>query len=249
MRVNQGIQTAIIDYSLGNLFSVLQACRHAGLEAFITADREEVIQADAVILPGVGAFGDAMDTLRRLDLVSPLRDIAAAGRPLLGICLGQQLLMSESCEFGQHRGLDLISGSVAGFERPLDDEGRVLKVPHVGWNMIRRPERNGRDPWEETCFRALGNEPYMYFVHSYYVIPEDRDAVLSLSSYGRTEFCSALKKGNITACQFHPERSGPAGLAVYRCWAEDIGAGKNQSANCQTAWPENSERDFDGRRL
>ncbi|MBI3986006.1 MAG: imidazole glycerol phosphate synthase subunit HisH [Lentisphaerae bacterium] len=129
---------AIVDYGLGNLFSVGQACEHAGLQPTLASDAPALLKADAVILPGVGAFGDAMESLHRLDLTGPLKDTAAAGRPLIGICLGLQLLMSESHEFGRHAGLGLIAGSVVRFDKPQGPD-RMLKVPEVGWNRIHRP--------------------------------------------------------------------------------------------------------------
>ena len=134
-------RVAIIDFGLGNLFSVKQACEYAGLQAHITSARKDIQSADAVILPGVGAFGDAMATLRKLDLVELLRDMAASDTPLVGICLGVQLLMTESYEFGCHQGLGIISGPVVRFDNPRED-GKILKVPQVGWNRIYRGKGN-----------------------------------------------------------------------------------------------------------
>src|SRR3990172_8761912 len=131
----QRFQVAIVDYGIGNLFSVKHACEQAGIHASVTHSCSEILQASAVILPGVGAFGDAMETLGKLDLVSVLRDIAASGKPLVGICLGMQLLMTESHEFGWHRGLGIIEGEVVRLEEAVHGD-RVLKVPHVGWNRI-----------------------------------------------------------------------------------------------------------------
>lgn len=201
---------AIIDHGLGNLFSVKHACEHAGIRADITSERKAILAADAVILPGVGAFGDAMDTLRRLDLVAVLRDIAASPKPLVGVCLGVQLLMTESYEFGHHRGLGIIEGPVVRFDRPKQD-GRELKVPQICWNRIGR-----RAPWEGTLLDGIVDGEYMYFVHSYYVQPQDPGVVLSATRYGHIDFCSSLRKGNVFACQFHPERSSAQGLRIYR---------------------------------
>lgn len=205
---------AIVDYGMGNLFSVKQACEYAGLPAAITASKEEVLRADGVILPGVGAFGDAMETLRQLDLASPLREIAHSGVPLMGICLGMQLMMSESFEFGQHQGLNLFQGKVIRFEKPRDG-ARVLKVPEVGWNIIYPADNRSRALWDFSPLRGVPDQAYMYFVHSFYCVPEDPKSRVSLSRYGHIEFCSSVKAGNIFACQFHPERSGPCGLQVY----------------------------------
>ncbi|HPF98920.1 MAG TPA: imidazole glycerol phosphate synthase subunit HisH [Kiritimatiellia bacterium] len=203
-------RVAIVDYGLGNLFSVKHACGHVGLAAEITSDRKEIMGADAVILPGVGAYGDAMDALRRLDLVQPLRDLAGEGRPLVGICLGMQLVMSGSDEFGWHEGLGLVRGQVVRFEHP-EEKGRELKVPQVGWNHIRRTG----PAWEGTLLDGLSDGVNMYFVHSFHVKPEE-DVAVCLSRYGQIEFCSGLRKDGVWAFQFHPERSGAEGLKIYR---------------------------------
>jgi glutamine amidotransferase len=201
---------AIVDYGMGNLFSVQQACRQAGLEATITRSASDIEKARAVILPGIGAFGSAMATLSKLGLVEPLRGAAASGKPLVGICLGMQLLMTESHEFGRHRGLDLIPGEVVRFSdrRPA---GSRLKVPQIGWNRIFGTPA----VWKNTLLRDVRDGEYMYFVHSYYCKPEDATVILSTTRYGETEFCSSLQWRNIFACQFHPERSGLPGLSIY----------------------------------
>ena len=205
-------KVVIVDFGLGNLFSVRQACAKAGFMADITSSPKLISQADAVILPGVGAFGDAMAALRRLDLVSALRDVAASEKPLIGICLGMQLLMSESFEFGHHEGLDIIPGSVVRFEDPSED-GRRLKIPQIGWNRIH--SLNGSSQWRGSLLAGLNEDEYMYFVHSYIVEPADENIILSNSRYGQIEFCSSLQKNNIFACQFHPERSGYWGIRMY----------------------------------
>ncbi len=204
---------AIVDYSLGNLFSVKQACAHVGLEAVITSSRKDILKADAVILPGVGAFGDAMATLHRLDLVGVLRDVAASGKPLVGICLGVQLLLTESHEFGRHSGLGVIDGPVVLLDQPQEG-GRRLKIPQIGWNRVGKPT-GAEDPWKDTLLEGIADGEYMYFVHSYVVQPQDPKVVLSTTRYGQIEFCSSIRSGNIFACQFHPERSGSEGLKVY----------------------------------
>jgi glutamine amidotransferase len=218
-------RVAILDLGMGNLFSVRQACTAVGLKATITADKAAVRAADAVILPGVGAFGDAMATLRRLDLTSLLKDIAASGAPLVGICLGMQLFMSESEEFGRHQGLGFFTGPVVRFEKPRGPAGE-LKVPQVGWNRIFRPQQNSAAPAPapDSMWPLAGIAPgeFMYFVHSYYARPSDADAILTLTRYGDVEFCSSVLRRNLFACQFHPERSGPAGLAIYRNIARHI---------------------------
>jgi glutamine amidotransferase len=207
-------RVAIVDYGLGNLFSVEQACRAVGLCGSITAARDDIENADAVILPGVGAFGDAMTTLRRLDLVGVLRDTAATGKPLVGVCLGVQLLMSVSCEFGSHEGLGLIPGEVVPLTEPRE-AGRRLKVPQVGWNRISAHPRSAPERWSGTLLEGLHDGEFMYFVHSYIVVPQDPAVILSMTRYGDIEFCSSVQSRNIFACQFHPERSGRRGLDIY----------------------------------
>ncbi len=211
-------RVAIVDYGLGNLYSVKHACAHVGLDGVITSSVRDLLAASAVILPGVGAFGDAMDNLHRLDLVGALREIAASATPLVGICLGQQLLMTESHEFGRHRGLGIVEGEVIRFPDPVE-AGRALKVPQVGWNRVHKvtPGSEGAtDPWEAGLLRGVVDGEYMYFVHSFIVRPADRGLVLATSRYGDVTFCSSLQLGNVFACQFHPERSGVEGLKMYR---------------------------------
>ena len=224
-------RVAIIDYGLGNLFSVKHACEHAGMQASVTNSSDEILAAEAVILPGMGAFGDAMDNLRSLDLIGPLRDTVASGKPLIGVCLGMQLIMTEGFEFGRHKGLGFIEGDVVKFDNPV--EGPVkLKVPQIEWNNIYRTRRiqNGdQDPWADSPLEGLADNEYMYFVHSYHARPESQNVMLSASQYGQIEFCSSLQHGNIFAFQFHPERSGPQGLVIYRNLASLIERSRNTS--------------------
>lgn len=229
-RLSPRIKAAVVDYGLGNLFSIRRACEHVGMEVVVTPRKEEILTADVVILPGVGAFGDAMATLRRLDLVEVLRDIAASDRSLIGICLGIQLLMSESSEFGVHEGLGIVEGTVVPFENP-QERNRRLKVPQVQWNRIV-PAGDGRregKPWNDTPLAGLAEGEFMYFAHSFCVRPADPSVILSVSRYGDVEFCSALRRRNIFACQFHPERSGVAGLRVYQNVASAVSGARGES--------------------
>jgi glutamine amidotransferase len=206
---------AVVDYGMGNLFSVKRACEHVGLRAEITPDPEVVAAADAVILPGVGAFGDAMIALDDLELSDSIRATAVAGTPILGICLGLQLLMERSCEFGTFEGLGLIPGDVVAFDHPREGE-RVLKVPQVGWNRVWRAREGA---WDDTLLSETPDGIHQYFVHSYYVRPSDERSIAARTRYGDVEFCSAAKSGNVFACQFHPERSGPQGIRMYERFA------------------------------
>lgn len=226
-------RVAVVDYGMGNLFSVRHACQQVGLRASITSSPREIASADAVILPGVGAFGDAMETLRGLDLVGPLRDVAASSKPLVGICLGMQLLMSESFEFGRHPGLAIIPGTVVRIENAVGPNG-VLKVPHVCWNRLYRAAGAG-DPWQDSLLGGLPDGVFMYFVHSYHVKPEMETVVIATTRYGHVEFCSAIRYGNIFACQCHPERSGPEGLRVYSNLASLLGVGNTAEAAAANA--------------
>ena len=203
-------KVAIVDYALGNLYSIKHACERVGLESIITSSRDEILQADGVLLPGMGAYGEAMQTLHKLDLVTVLQDYAASGRPLIGICLGIQLLLTESYEFGNHKGLGIIEGAVIPLDHPHEGE-RELKIPQVGWNQLHASRS-----WDGTPLEDIPNNEYMYFVHSFVPKPQDVNVVLSTTNYGGVEFCSSIQQKNIFACLFHPERSGIAGLRIYQ---------------------------------
>ncbi len=214
---------AIIDYGMGNLFSISRACEMSGMDTCITAQAKMIHAADAVILPGVGAFGSAMAQLKELDLISPICDIVAKGMPLLGICLGMQLLFEESEEFGRHKGLGIIRGLVRRFPN-ISSSGARIKVPQVGWNRINKS--SGRE-WDDTLLCSVPDEAYMYFVHSYYCVPADHVTTLSTTSYGGIQYCSSLHYGNVQAFQFHPEKSAARGLSIYAALAQSCKKGNN----------------------
>jgi glutamine amidotransferase len=207
-------KVVIIDYQLGNLFSVKQACDTVGMNAEISFEMEDIFNADALILPGVGAFIEAMNNLKKLNLVDAIKEKVNSGTPILGICLGQQLLFTESEEFGAGKGLDLICGVIKRF--PENFEERKIKVPHIAWNTIYKSMKN----WESTALSELTNNEFMYFIHSYYVKPEDDSCVLTLTNYDSIEFCSSVESKNIFATQFHPEKSAKKGLSIYNNWAK-----------------------------
>lgn len=215
-------EIVIIDYGMGNLFSVRQACIHAGLTPRITSRREEVLGADAAILPGVGAFADAMQNLSDLGLIDAVRVFIKSGRPFMGVCLGMQLLFSESEEFGVHPGLDIFPGRVVRFGA---QNGEKIKVPQVGWNAVCRPVHSGESKWDKSALADISDGEFMYFVHSFHCRPQDTGIVLSTSEYCGIEYCSSVSRQNIFACQFHPERSGVQGLRVYQNFSAMIDKG------------------------
>lgn len=190
---------AIIDYGMGNLRSVQKAFEHLGYEAELVGDPDPILSAEGVVLPGVGAFGKAMENLKMQGLIDPLRLFLSSGRPFLGICLGLHLLFDFS-EEGGSKGLGAIRGKVLRF-------GSGLKVPHIGWNSLRM-RRN-----DCPLMEGIEDGSYFYFVHSYYVIPEEEDIVVATSDYG-SDFAAAIWSGNIYAVQFHPEKSQRVGLKL-----------------------------------
>lgn len=203
----------IIDYQLGNLFSVKQACDTVGINAKISSKREAILDADALILPGVGAFIEAMNNLKKFELDTAIQERVKSGTPIFGICLGQQLLFTESEEFGAGKGLDLISGIIKRFPERFED--RKVKVPHIAWNTIYRLKQE----WNATALKELANNDFMYFIHSYYVKPDNEDCVLTQTNYDGIEFCSSILQNNIFATQFHPEKSADKGISIYKNWA------------------------------
>ena len=198
---------AIIDYDMGNLRSVQKGFERVGHQALVTSNPADVLAADKVVLPGVGAFADAIAALRERRLAEPVSESIATGKPFLGICLGLQLLFETSYENGEHRGLGILPGNIVRFDLPQD-----YKVPHMGWNQLSfsRPS---------PLFNGVGEGEHFYFVHSYYVEPADRQLVAAEADYGG-RFCASVWKENLYACQFHPEKSQHAGLQVLRNFAD-----------------------------
>ncbi len=203
---------AIIDYGMGNLRSVQKAFERVGFEALVTSDPRQVLQADRVVLPGVGAFRDCIRNLEQGGFVEPILTVIAEGRPFLGICLGLQLLFNESEEFGLHKGLGVIPGRVVRFPDGMIEAGEKLPVPHMGWNQI---SLRGDPP----LFSGVADQSNVYFVHSYYVKPDDPAMVAATCSYG-LEFCAAIRRDNLVATQFHPEKSQAVGLTMLKNFAE-----------------------------
>lgn len=201
----------VIDYGVGNLLSVSRGLEHCGASVLVSNDPKVIIGARKIVLPGVGAFGDAMAELHRRDLVEVIRTVAGSGTPLLGICLGMQLLLDESDEFGVTTGLSLIPGRVIPIPTTTSD-GRLQKVPHIGWSELSRPA--SRMNWEGTIMDGSNPTDAFYFVHSFMANPTDASHRVADCQYGGTAVSAVLKHANIYGCQFHPEKSGAAGLKV-----------------------------------
>ena len=199
---------AIIDYGVGNLFSLRSSFAAIGAEAEVTSDPETIRRADRVILPGVGAFGDAADKLRETGLDKAVQEEAARGKPLMGICLGMQLLFERSVEYGEHKGLGLLKGEI----RPIAERIPAdLKIPQMGWNALKIVR-------ESPLFKYTKDGEYVYFVHSYSAV-DCEDSLLASTEYG-TDLTACVGKGNVFGCQFHPEKSGETGLRMLKAFCE-----------------------------
>ena len=199
---------AIIDYGVGNLFSLKSSLKEIGAEAVVTSDEKVIAEADRIILPGVGAFEDAARKLRDSGMAEVVKREAAAGKPMMGICLGMQLMFDVGYEYGVHEGLGLIRGSV----RPIADvipEG--YKIPHIGWNLLKFRK-------ESPLFKYIKEDDYVYFVHSYYAAECD-ESVIAVTEYG-ADLTAAVANGNVYGCQFHPEKSGEVGMKILKAFME-----------------------------
>ncbi len=199
---------AIIDYGVGNLFSLTRSLEYLGLDSVVTSDAKVLKNADRVILPGVGAFEDAAKKLRETGLFGTVQELAKSGKPLLGICLGMQLLFDRSFEFGEHEGLSLVPGDVCPLRGDIPDD---LKVPHIGWNSLHFVK-------DSPLFRYSREGDYVYYVHSYYA-KNCAESTVAVSEYGTT-VTGAVQRENVFGTQFHPEKSGEAGLRMLRSFSE-----------------------------
>lgn len=206
----------VVDYEIGNVFSVMEALKRNGVEAELTGDLDRVRKAERLILPGVGAFGRAADRLRALGLDEAVSDFIATERPFMGICVGMQLLMERGLEFGEHQGLGYFKGTVEKIDLQSDN-GAPLQVPVIGWNTVREPAE-GR--WAGTPFASVEVSNAYYFVHSFSVRPEKALDICAVAEVGNGEVVSAIRRDNILGVQFHPERSSDGGLAFLNGFLE-----------------------------
>ena len=199
---------AIADYGVGNLFSLQSSFKFIGADAYLTNDPDKLKEADKIILPGVGAFEDAAQKLKKSGLRDSILEETAKGKPLLGICLGMQMLFERSFEYGEHEGLGLLRGSVIGMQGRIPAE---LKIPHICWNALHVTR-------EHPLLRYVKEGDCVYFVHSFYA-DGCEDSLIASAEYGR-EITAAVAKGNVMGCQFHPEKSGPVGLSILKAFCE-----------------------------
>ncbi|MDW7710217.1 MAG: imidazole glycerol phosphate synthase subunit HisH [Deferrisomatales bacterium] len=212
------MSVVIVDYDSGNLRSVQKAFESLGAQAEVTRDPGRVREARGLVLPGQGAFRDCIAKLESFGLAQPVRDRILAGIPFLGICVGYQLLFEESEEHGHTRGFGILRGRVVRFPRDLAEGGRRLKVPHMGWNTLHKVQ-------EPEVLADVVEGDHVYFVHSYFPVPEDAEVVATTTTYGM-EFASSVARGNLYACQFHPEKSQRVGLAILRAfWQKAVREG------------------------
>jgi|SRR3989344_1889858 len=213
--MNKNAKISIIDYGVGNLHSLLKAVQNFAVNVKITDDSEEIASSDALILPGVGAFQAGMEGLAVRGLTSTVKNFAASGKPILGICLGAQIMLDKGFEFGEFEGLGLIPGKVVHFPTLAEKE----KIPQIGWNDIYPPAEKG---WSDPILKTIPVNSSVYFVHSYILEPEKQENALARAKYGGYEFCAAIRKGKIIGTQFHPEKSGKIGLEIIKNFVDSI---------------------------
>ncbi len=200
---------AIIDYGAGNIQSVSKALKHIGCDAFVTRDKEQILKADGAVLPGVGSFGDTMNTMKAYGIKDTVIEYTKSGKPFLGICLGLQLLFPASEESPEAKGLGIFDGTITKIP-----SGGGLKIPHIGWNSLDIKKKDG-------LFKGIDNNPYVYFVHSYFLNATDKNIVSAQTEYGVT-IDAAVEMGNVFATQFHPEKSGETGLKILKNFADIV---------------------------
>jgi len=201
------MKIVIIDYNIGNVRSIINAFKAINIKPLLSNKEEDILSADGVILPGVGAFSYGMENLNKYNLIEVIKKYIDTNKPFMGICLGMQMLMEESEEFGNTKGLGVIEGKV--IKLPIEDENNK-KLPHISWNEISKNNIN----WKDTILEGIPQQSDTYFVHSFVVLPINTNHILSITEYSNYKFCSSIKKNNIYGCQFHPEKSGEIGLKI-----------------------------------
>jgi glutamine amidotransferase len=209
-------EVTVLDYGSGNLFSIGQALSSCGVRVHVTSDAERIVTATHLVIPGVGAFGQCMEKMRQASLIEPLREAIGRGAWVLGICVGMQMLLDSSAEFGVHPGLGLIPGKVVSIPA-VDESGRKHKVPYVGWSPLYSVAGKA---WENTILSTISPGSCCYFVHSFMACPNDERRRLAETYYGATRVCAAVQFDNVFGTQFHPEKSGEAGLAIVSRFLE-----------------------------
>ena len=209
----------LIDYDMGNIFNVIRAFESLDCEVELTKDPEKIVKAERLVLPGVGAFEDGISNLKKLNLDKAISEFIKTTRPILGICIGMQLMMTKSEENGLHAGLNLIKGDVVRFDE--NNSGKNgYKIPQIGWNFLIEKKNFSVSKSQKNILKGLSKSPSMYFLHSYFVRPKDENIAITETHYGKNTFCSAFKKENVIGFQFHPERSGKDGLLLLKNFLE-----------------------------
>ncbi|MEN6348190.1 MAG: imidazole glycerol phosphate synthase subunit HisH [Syntrophomonas sp.] len=207
------MRITVIDYGIGNILSVIRALTYCGAEVLVTDSPDKIKSSRALILPGVGAFEDGMRGLRNRNIIDSIKEFERTGHPFMGICLGMQMMLDVSEEFGIHKGLGLIPGKVARIDH-FTIEGEKQKTPHIGWNKLELPLSNQISYWDNTILSGIDNQSEVYFVHSYTAIPDNNEHRLADAFYGGRQISAVIKKDNLYGCQFHPEKSGSIGLKI-----------------------------------
>jgi glutamine amidotransferase len=210
------IKVALIDYKLGNIRSIINAFKHFDIELILTNDSDEILSSDAIVLPGVGAFGTAMKNLKELNLIETIKLFHSKDKPILGICLGMQILFEKSQESPNVEGLSLIQGDI----KKLDVSA---KLPHIGWNSLLKDDIK----WQNTIFENIEEKQKCYFVHSFVAVVKNQSDILATTTYENKKFCCAVKKGNLYGCQFHPEKSAETGLKIIKSFINIVEESKN----------------------
>jgi imidazole glycerol-phosphate synthase subunit HisH len=211
------LKVVVVDYGIGNLFSVKRSLEYVGANVILSNQSDEILNADRLVLPGVGAFGDGMAGIKKQSLATIIQKFALSDKPLLGICLGMQMLATKSFEFGENSGLDIIPGEII----PIPNKNQMgipHKIPHIGWANLSRLDSNSG--WQDTILKNLSNSASCYHIHSFMFVPQIREHAIAVYDYNGISIASVVRKGNVYGCQFHPEKSGEVGLNVLKSFIE-----------------------------